>query len=272
MADPTTSSPENRETADQIASGSTLSPNRPGDSESHVLRALPASLLPKSHSKKKGPSPGIVYISRLPPGMTPQKVKHLMGRWGQVGKVFAQKDDKSKEAKGKSHNVNYSEAWIEFLNKSIAKSAAEMLNAQPIGGNKGEKWRDDIWTMKYLPGFKWEMLGEQIAYERNSHTARLRQELSRSKAEQNEYLRNVDLAKSLQKRKEKKALTLTGETEGEPSTAGDDVGKAKRTYAQRGREDEAGEGGKRGREKKRKTEEQTKKGEAKLSDVLASVF
>lgn len=37
--------------------------------------------------------PGIVYISRLPPGMTPQKVKHLMGRWGEVGKIYAQKRD-----------------------------------------------------------------------------------------------------------------------------------------------------------------------------------
>lgn len=24
------------------------------------------------------------------------------------------------------------------------------------------RWRDDIWTMKYLSGFKWEMLGEQV--------------------------------------------------------------------------------------------------------------
>jgi hypothetical protein len=25
-----------------------------------------------------------------------------------------------------------------------------------------DRWRDDIWTMKYLSGFKWEMLGEQV--------------------------------------------------------------------------------------------------------------
>lgn len=37
-----------------------------------------------------------------------------------------------------------------------------MLNAQVIGGKKGDRWRDDIWTMKYLSGFKWEMLGEQV--------------------------------------------------------------------------------------------------------------
>lgn len=26
----------------------------------------------------------------------------------------------------------------------------------------GFRWSDDIWTMKYLSGFKWEMLGEQV--------------------------------------------------------------------------------------------------------------
>jgi hypothetical protein len=25
-----------------------------------------------------------------------------------------------------------------------------------------DRWRDDVWTMKYLSGFKWEMLGEQV--------------------------------------------------------------------------------------------------------------
>lgn len=47
----------------------------------------------KTKKRKQAPSPGIVYISRLPPGMTPQKVKHLMGRWGDVGKIYAQKKD-----------------------------------------------------------------------------------------------------------------------------------------------------------------------------------
>lgn len=56
-----------------------------------------------SSSKPKGPTPGIVYISRIPPGMTPHKVKHLMARWGATGKVFAQKDDAgAKAGKGAS--------------------------------------------------------------------------------------------------------------------------------------------------------------------------
>lgn len=35
-----------------------------------------------------------------------------------------------------------------------------MLNAQPIGQNK--RWRDDVWTMKYLPRFRWDQLSEQV--------------------------------------------------------------------------------------------------------------
>ena len=97
-----------------------------------------------------------------------------------------------------------------------------MLNAQPIGGKKGSRWRDDVWTMKYLPKFKWNMLTEQIgqclfhvsafyclttmlvAHEAAIHAARLRVELSQSKREQQEYLKNVELARVLDKRAQRK--------------------------------------------------------------------
>lgn len=47
----------------------------------------------KTKKKKKAQTPGIVFISRVPPGMTPQKIRHLMGRWGDIGKVYAQRRD-----------------------------------------------------------------------------------------------------------------------------------------------------------------------------------
>ena len=106
----------------------------------------------------------------------------------------------------------------------MARSVAEMLNAQPIGGKKGTRWRDDIWTMKYLPRFKWNMLTEQVgmlfgfyyynwlilltayfaAHEAAVHAAKLRVELSQSKTEQQDYLKNVELARVLDKRVAKK--------------------------------------------------------------------
>jgi hypothetical protein len=68
----------------------------------------------------------------------------------------------SKPQPKKHQSANFTEAWLEFSDKRIAKTVAPMLNAQLIGGKKGDRWRDDIWTMRYLSGFKWEMLGEQV--------------------------------------------------------------------------------------------------------------
>lgn len=117
--------------------------------------------------------------------------------------------------------AHFTEGWVEFKDKKVARSIADMLNAQPIGGKKGTRWRDDIWTMKYLPKFKWNMLTEQVgksrsfptnharpdawctAHEAAIHTARLRVELSQSKTEQKEYLKNVELARVLDKRAER---------------------------------------------------------------------
>lgn len=35
---------------------------------------------------------GIVYISRIPPGMRPAKVRHLMSAYGEVGRVYLQQE------------------------------------------------------------------------------------------------------------------------------------------------------------------------------------
>ncbi|WVQ77931.1 hypothetical protein IAT38_000011 [Cryptococcus sp. DSM 104549] len=206
----------------------------PSSSTSKRAGASEGSAAPKKKKKvkSKAPTPGIVYISRLPPGMTPQKVRHLMGRWGDIGKVYAQPRDAptgynpnaSSQKKKKHVSANFGEAWVEFLDKSVAKTVASMLNAQVIGGKKGDKWRDDIWTMKYLSGFKWEMLGEQVAYERQAHQSRLRAEIGKAKTEQNEYLKNVELARVLEKRKAKKAAEGAGAANaGGASAEGSDV-------------------------------------------------
>ncbi|KAF8709348.1 hypothetical protein RHS03_02885, partial [Rhizoctonia solani] len=158
---------------------------------------------------------GIIYISRIPPGMRPAKVKHLMSNYGKVGRVFLQQEDPKRAYLRKKHTatkkVHYTEGWVEFESKHVARSVAEMLNAQPIGGKKGTRWRDDIWTMKYLPKFKWNMLTEQVAQEAAAHTARLRVELSQSKTEQRDYLRNVELARVLEKRAQRKRKTDSDE-------------------------------------------------------------
>ncbi|PFH50583.1 hypothetical protein AMATHDRAFT_144750 [Amanita thiersii Skay4041] len=151
---------------------------------------------------------GIIYISRIPPGMQPAKVRHLMSAYGEIGRVYLQQEDPKRAYLRKKYTStkkpHFTEGWVEFKDKKIARSVAEMLNAQPIGGKKGTRWRDDVWTMKYLPKFKWHMLTEQVAHEAAIHTAKLRVELSQSRSEQQEYLRNVEIARQLEKRAEKK--------------------------------------------------------------------
>lgn len=54
-----------------------------------------------------------------------------------------------------------------------------------------------------------------VAYERQAHQSRLRAEIARSKTEQGEYLRNVELARVLEKRRVKKAATGAGDDKGD---------------------------------------------------------
>jgi hypothetical protein len=35
---------------------------------------------------------GIIYVSRIPPGMQPPKVRHLMSAYGEVGRVYLQQE------------------------------------------------------------------------------------------------------------------------------------------------------------------------------------
>ncbi|KAJ3760733.1 hypothetical protein EV360DRAFT_93395 [Lentinula raphanica] len=151
---------------------------------------------------------GVIYISRIPPGMRPSKVRHLMSSHGEVGRVYLQQEDAKRAYLRRKYTAtkkpHFTEGWVEFKDKRVARSVAEMLNAQPIGGKKGTRWRDDVWTMKYLPKFKWNMLTEQVAHEAAIHAAKLRVELSQSRSEQREYLRNVELARVLEKRSQRK--------------------------------------------------------------------
>ncbi|KAE9398254.1 hypothetical protein BT96DRAFT_822198 [Gymnopus androsaceus JB14] len=151
---------------------------------------------------------GVIYISRIPPGMRPSKVRHLMSTHGEVGRVYLQQEDAKRAYLRRKYTStkkpHFTEGWVEFRDKKVARSVAEMLNAQPIGGKKGTRWRDDVWTMKYLPKFKWNMLTEQVAHEAAIHTAKLRVELSQSRTEQRDYLKNVELARVLDKRAQRK--------------------------------------------------------------------
>jgi ESF2/ABP1 family protein len=101
-----------------------------------------------------------------------------------------------------------------------------LIVGHTIGGRKGNYYHDDVWNMKYLKGFKWHHLTEQIANENAERAARLRADISRTTRENKLFVRNVERAKMLEsmdaKRKSK------GAREGEKMGEADDGSGADR--------------------------------------------
>lgn len=167
-------SDEHSQHSDDRPDGTSVSPP--------IVQPLSAEALAEFNAAQE--RAGVVYISRIPPGMRPTKVRHLMSAYGEVGRVYLQQEgstapfdqiylphdhplaDPKRAYLRRKHTstkkAHFTEGWVEFKDKMVARSVAAMLNAQPIGGKKGTRWRDDVWTMKYLPRFKWNMLTEQV--------------------------------------------------------------------------------------------------------------
>jgi ESF2/ABP1 family protein len=80
---------------------------------------------------------------------------------------------------------------------------------------------------------------DQTAYERQAHQARLRNEITQSRAEQGEYLRNVELARVLDKRKARKeaagesGIVQKKSDDGKLAEGGKEKEKAAPRYRQR---------------------------------------
>lgn len=110
-------------------------------------------------SEKAAKKSGLIYISRIPPYMKPTKLRQLLEPYGTINRIFCSPEDPQEHARRVKQGGNkkrmYTDGWIEFVNKKDAKSAVELLNARTIGGPKGTYYRDDIWSLRYLHGFKW---------------------------------------------------------------------------------------------------------------------
>ncbi|KAF7537802.1 hypothetical protein G7Z17_g12780 [Cylindrodendrum hubeiense] len=160
---------------------------------------------------------GVVYLSRIPPFMKPQKLRNLLEPYGTINRIFLAPEDPTAHARrvrgGGNKKKTYTEGWVEFLKKKEAKAVCEMLNARNIGGKKGSYYRDDLWNLLYLKGFKWHNLTEQIATENAERTSRMRAEISKTTRENKEFVKNVERAKMLDgmEAKAKKRKTDDGE-------------------------------------------------------------
>ncbi|KAI1310795.1 RNA-binding ATPase activator esf2 [Mortierella claussenii] len=165
---------------------------------------------------------GIVYLSKVPPFMKPVKLRHLLGKFGELGRVYLAPEDAKVAARRKKYGgnkkQNFTEGWVEFKDKLVAKQVAKSLNTTIIGGNKNSYYHDDMWNIKYLPKFKWDHLTERIAYENASRAQRLQAEISQANRENKFILNNIEKSKMIKSMEEKKAAKRKAVAEEESAT------------------------------------------------------
>lgn len=108
-----------------------------------------------------------------------------------------------KKANNKKKNVNFTEGWVEFEKKKVAKWVAQHVNTTPITTKKGSKFCDILWSLKYLPGFKWIHLSERLTYERAVAHQKLQIATRQARKEANFFQNNLDKSDKLRKGKKK---------------------------------------------------------------------
>lgn len=185
-------------------------------------RTAPKSVLRAEKAARKS---GVVYISRVPPFMKPHTLKHFLEQHAPkgLGRIFLTPEDHTRYLQRKKSGGNkkksFTDGWVEFVSKNDAKAAASILNGNIMGGKKGNYYHDDLWNMKYLKGFKWSHLTEQIAAENAEREARLREEIRRTRKENKAFVEDIERGKALEgmdnKRKSKGSTVTTKRPERE---------------------------------------------------------
>lgn len=169
---------------------------------------------------------GVCYLSRVPPHMDPSNLRQLLSRFGEIQRIYLAPGDPTPQVKrkqaGKFRGKEFSEGWVEFSKKSVAKRVANMLNGEQIGGRKRSSFYYDIWNIKYLSKFRWDDLTSEMADKNRTREQKMALEISAAKRERDFYLSKVDQSralKSMQERMKKKQRTQEAASEG----SGDDA-------------------------------------------------
>lgn len=156
---------------------------------------------PIYQNTKKKHTPGIIYLSYIPEGLTVAKAREILSVFGNVGRIYFEPIKRLDRKTRPNHR--FAEGWVEFEKKRIAKMVAESLNAKPVGGKRRAPYHDALWSMKYLHRFRWPHLSERLAYEKAVKDQRLRTEIAHAKREASYYARALERSIRLRKKRKK---------------------------------------------------------------------
>lgn len=234
----------------QTKHGEAKSVSRPKTnlSENSRSKSKPLTVQQLESTARIARKTGVIYLSRIPPFMKPQTVRHLLSPFGDITKIFLTPESSATHTQrtksGGNKKRSFVDGWVAFSSKKDAKLCAETLNTQIVGGKKGGWYHDDVWNIKYLRGFKWHHLTEQIANENAERAARLRADISRVNRENKHFVQNVERAKMLEgmeekkkkKKEREKGVEAHDKDRGVKDTAQPEQGK--KTYARHFRQNE----------------------------------
>ena len=82
---------------------------------------------------------GVVYLSTIPPGMNWSQVIQHLKVFGEINRSHLRKEDASASQRRKGHD-NFTEGWVEFVNRKDAKMCVSQLNGRIVGGKKSHNY------------------------------------------------------------------------------------------------------------------------------------
>lgn len=151
---------------------------------------------------------GIIYISNIPKHLNVTMIREMWSQYGKIGRIYLQPEKethedqmKYKKKKRKRFTRHFTEGWVEFESKRVAKYVASELNTKSISEKKGSRFYDTFWSLKYLPRFKWTHLSERLAYEKAVFRQRLTAEVSQARKEAAFFQSNLDRSEKNNKKK-----------------------------------------------------------------------
>lgn len=137
---------------------------------------------------------GVIYFSYIPEGLNVKILRDIMSEFGEVGRVYLESEDNKKKHR------TYSEGWVEFKKKRVAKLVAKTLHGTTLQyGRKHSILNGQMWSIKYLHRFKWNHLTEKLAHDRAVSEQKKRSEMSQAKKQVDFYQRMTEQSKKWKK-------------------------------------------------------------------------
>jgi ESF2/ABP1 family protein len=155
---------------------------------------------------------GIVYIGFIPPKMTPATLRQLLERHagpGNIDRIFLQPESEAvtrrRQKRSGRGTVCYLHGWIEFLRSATAQRVADTLHQTPMDPSPRSRFHGDLWSLRFEEGLMWAHIREKKVAAQREKDEKLHSLMSKSAAQNEEYLQRVSKARQMAARRRRTA-------------------------------------------------------------------